>query len=122
MGLYLNFMFSTLFMFKNLGFSNPKFYVLTSSTLIITLLSLNLFFLMKMLIIVPNSAILAVIPIAIFAEKKSDKYFTKIYEHEISSYAHKESKKILNIITVIAYYLAALISVLISAGISKSFE
>lgn len=121
MRIYLYFLFSAFFLFKEKGFSNPKFYVSVLSTLIITLLSLNIFFISKMVFGLSNTFILIVFPLAILFEKLGNKYFEKKYEIGLKSYQYLESKKLLNTITLVAYYVVALISVMVTIGITKHF-
>lgn len=122
MRLYLYFMFSAFFMFKDRGYSNPKFYVSILSTFIITLFSLNIFFILKTIFDLSNSFIIAIFPIVVFFEKLSDKSFAKAYVNNLKSYGYLESKKMQNTITVIVYYIVALFSVIITVGVTKYYD
>lgn len=115
-------MFSAFFLFKGRGYNNPKFYASVLSTFIITLLSLNLFFLGKIGFDLPNSFVLAIFPIAISFEKLCDKYFDRVYEKTLKYYQHLESRKLQNTVTIIVYYFLALISVILTAGLMKHLE
>lgn len=119
MKVYLHFLFSAYFLFKEKGFSNPKFYASVLSTLFITLITLNLFIVSKIIFGMPSIIILAVLPLAIFFERKSDKYFEKHHNKELMTYQYLESKTLQNSLTVLTYFIAAMLSVIATVAIIK---
>jgi len=118
---YLHFMFSAFYLFKARGASDPKFFASTLSTFIITLLSLNVFFIVKAFVGLPNSFIIGTFLLSIFLEKIGDKFFDKAVTKKESEFNYLESKGNLNGLMVLMYFAAAIVLLIVTVSVTKRF-
>ena len=116
------FVFSAYFMFKNLGYSNPRSFASIIWTIILGILSLNLILVVKEVFSLSGVFVLSIIPLVIFLEKLLEKYFTRAYKSNFKAFKHLEARKLQNIVIVISCFVISFLTVVITVGVLKSYN
>ncbi len=118
---YLHFMFSTFYLLKSLNVADPKFRASMLSGLLMTLLSLNVFFIRKAFGDLSNAWIMATLLIVILIDKPLEKVFDKAISRKKSDFSRFEERGKLNGVVVVLYFLAAFVLLMMTIGITQRF-